>query len=66
MYNCPDCAKQMVKKAEPIFNVQPNQVEGKAYPSKVVCLVSDVYTCEDCKITLVKTTTEDYYPTTME
>lgn len=42
------------------------KLEAAVYPYKIVSVVSNVYTCDKCRITLVKTNTEDYYPTVME
>jgi hypothetical protein len=60
---CPECNDEMVEVLPAQIQLQPIQKEEEIYPSKIVCQLYHIYSCDKCGIKASQPTSEIYRPT---
>jgi len=57
---CPICREEMKEVLPAQVQLNPLQQEGEVYPSKIVCMLYHIYTCDKCNIKASHPEHKDY------
>jgi hypothetical protein len=57
---CPECNDEMQEVLPAQVQLQPIQSEGEVYPSKIICALYHIYSCDKCGIKASKPEYKDY------
>jgi hypothetical protein len=57
---CPECNEEMKEVLPAQVQLTPLQTEAEIYPSKVICSLYHIYSCDKCGIKASKPEHKDY------
>jgi predicted RNA-binding Zn-ribbon protein involved in translation (DUF1610 family) len=60
---CPECREEMLEVLPAQVQLKPLQTEIEIYPSKIICMLYHIYTCDKCGIKASKPESKDYRAT---